>query len=204
MSLKDMFTGIIEDVGEIVSRSKRLMVRSSLTGEPGSSIAVNGACLTLLSSKNGLLEFEVSEETLKRTNLGSTRHVNLEKAMRFDSRVNGHFVLGHVDCISEIVEMSREKIKIKAPRKYRRCLVEKGSIAVKGISLTVSDIENNTFSTAILPYTMENTNLKFKEKYVNLEFDYLAKLFESYMRKIEKEEEDGKGGYLWRKNIAVM
>jgi riboflavin synthase len=199
-----MFTGIVEEVGDVLRRTPKLLVKSSLEGERGESIAVNGACLTLLSRSLGVLEFEVSEETLGRTNLSSARHVNLERAMRLGSRLSGNFVLGHVDAVSEIVKMGRDKIEVKIPKGYGKYIVEKGSVAVNGMSLTVADVLKSSFSVAILPFTLENTNLKFREKYVNLEFDYLAKLIGSLVSENKNGNGENRELERWKANAAVM
>lgn len=196
-----MFTGIIEDIGEIVSRSgNRIYVKSDLRENIGSSIAVNGACLTLLGSNDGVLVFETSSETLGRTNLSIAKYVNLERSLMLGSRVGGHIVLGHVDCVADILAMDDKSIELELPERYAKYVVEKGSIAVDGISLTIAEVKEHSFKVAVLPYTIENTNLKHRQKKVNLEFDYIIKVLESLTNK--KEEEQWKEQ--WKTIIGVM
>lgn len=193
-----MFTGIVEDVGEIVSRGgDKICIKSRLEDRIGSSIAVNGACLTLLKMNNGTLVFETSEETLSRTNLAASRYVNLERSLSLGSRMGGHMVLGHVDCVAEVLSMGDMIIEIELPARYARYVIEKGSIAVDGISLTVADVKAGSFTVAVLPYTTSNTNLRYRQKRVNLEFDYTVKAIESVMNRKEEEEE-------WKEIIGVM
>jgi riboflavin synthase len=193
-----MFTGIVEDVGEIVGRSgDRIRVDSGLEDRIGASIAVNGACLTLLGSDNGALVFETSEETLSRTNLKESRYVNLERSLSLGSRMGGHMVLGHVDCVADVLSMGDKIIEIGLPGRYARYVIEKGSIAVDGISLTIADVKSGSFSVAVLPYTTSSTNLRYGQKRVNLEFDYTVKAIESVMSR--KVEEEG-----WKEIIGVM
>jgi riboflavin synthase len=192
-----MFTGIIEDVGEIVSRSGgKIHVKSRLEDSIGESIAVNGACLTLLESNKGILIFEVSEETLSRTNLATSRYVNLERSLSLGSRVGGHIVLGHVDCVADVITMDKGSLRVEMPDRYSRYMIEKGSIAVDGISLTIAEVKEHSFTVAVLPYTIKNTNLMHGQKRVNLEFDYIVKAVEAMSRKEEREE--------WRAMIGVM
>lgn len=192
-----MFTGIVEDVGEIVSRGgDKICIKSRLEDRIGSSIAVNGACLTLLKMNNGTLVFETSEETLSRTNLAASRYVNLERSLSLGSRMGGHMVLGHVDCVAEVLSMGDMIIEIELPARYARYVIEKGSVAVDGISLTVADVKAGSFTVAVLPYTISNTNLRYRQKRVNLEFDYTVKAIESVMNRKEEEE--------WKEIIGVM
>lgn len=198
-----MFTGIVEEVGEIISRSgNRIYVKGSLEDSIGASIAVNGACLTLLEKSRGVLTFEVSEETLRRTNLSVSRYVNLERSLSLGSRIGGHIVLGHVDCVADVLGMNEKYIEIEvSDMEY---IVEKGSIAVDGISLTIAEVGGHSFKAAILPYTVTKTNLKYGQKKVNLEFDYLIKALEALnnknknMDKKEREEEE------WKRIIGAM
>ncbi len=194
-----MFTGIVEEVGEIISRSgNRIYVKGSLEDSIGASIAVNGACLTLLEKSRGVLTFEVSEETLRRTNLSFSRYVNLERSLSLGSRIGGHIVLGHVDCVADILDVQDGWIEIEVSDK--EYIVEKGSIAVDGISLTIAEVGEHSFKAAILPYTITKTNLKYGQKKVNLEFDYMIKALEALKNKKEKaEEEEG-----WKRIIGAM
>src|SRR5262245_12251804 len=186
-----MFTGIIEEIGEVAELKdagdfRAIHVRGSSVFDDlrlGSSIAVNGVCLTVRSIGSNVFSAEMSRETLDRTSLGSLAQgatVNLERPMRADSRFGGHIVQGHVDGVGQIHRFDREGdawiLEIRYPSLASRYLVEKGSIAVDGISLTVASLRGaDVFSVAIIPHTFENTNLKTARAgdSVNLEFDVL-------------------------------
>ena len=191
-----MFTGIIEEVGEIAEISdagdfrtlcvRALKVMDDL--EVGCSIAVNGVCLTTRSVRGMEFSAELSRETLNRTSLTALTRgsiVNLERPMRADSRFGGHIVQGHVDGVGRIRRFDREAdawiLHVEYPESSARYLVEKGSVSVDGISLTVASLRGSgIFSVAIIPHTFENTNLKAAkpDDPVNLEFDVLAKYVE--------------------------
>jgi riboflavin synthase len=195
-----MFTGIIEEVGEVVEIEETGNFRTILVAGKtvfddlriGSSIAVNGVCLTVRSIASHTFSAEMSRETLDRTSLGSLRKatvVNLERPMRADSRFGGHIVQGHVDGIGRIRRFDRQgdawNLEIEYPEPASRYLVEKGSVAVDGISLTVASLKaSNVFLVAIIPHTFENTNLKAARLNdpVNLEFDVLAKYIENLLK----------------------
>ncbi len=195
-----MFTGIIEEVGEVVeindaAEFRTIRVRGSRVFDDlriGSSIAVNGVCLTARSIAANAFAAEMSRETLDRTSLGSLKKgalVNLERPMRADSRFGGHIVQGHVDGAGRIRSFERQgdawNFEVEFPQTGRRYLVEKGSVAVDGISLTVASLlASNVFSVAIIPHTFENTNLKTARAGdpVNLEFDVVAKYVESLIK----------------------
>src|ERR1041384_7283386 len=171
-----MFTGIIEEIGEIVEIEDSGDFRTIHVGGKvvlddlrlGSSIAVNGVCLTARSITADTFSAEMSRETLDRTSLGSLAKaaiVNLERPMRADSRFGGHIVQGHVDGVGRIRQFDRQadawSLEVEYPEFGARYIVEKGSIAVDGISLTVASLqESRVFSVAIIPHTFENTNLK--------------------------------------------
>src|SRR2546427_1381809 len=170
-----MFTGIIEEVGEVVEVAdtgnfRTIVVRGNTVFDDlrtGSSIAVNGVCLTVRSMASGTFAAEMSRETLDRTSLGSLKKgtaVNLERPMRADSRFGGHIVQGHVDGVGHIQRFERQgdawNLEVEYRETDKRYLVQKGSIAVDGISLTVASLPRaNVFSVAIIPHTFENTNL---------------------------------------------
>jgi riboflavin synthase len=195
-----MFTGIIEEVGEIEAtddrsdfRTIRVRARGVLEGiQAGSSIAVNGVCLTVRSFDTKGFSAELSRETLNRTtmeDLSTGAAVNLERPMRADGRFGGHIVQGHVDGIGCIRGFDRVgdnwNLEIDFPESAASYVVEKGSIAVDGISLTVASVHGNVFRAAIIPHTLENTNLKRARcgDRVNLEFDIIAKYVERMMNK---------------------
>jgi len=195
-----MFTGIIEEIGEVVEIKeagdfRAIHVRGKTVFDDlkiGSSIAVNGVCLTVRSIATTVFTAEMSRETLDRTSLGNLARgsiVNLERPMRAESRFGGHIVQGHVDGIGWIRKFDREgdawNLKIEYPAAGARYIVEKGSIAVDGISLTVADLQGSSvFSVAIIPHTFENTNLKMSKTGdpVNLEFDVIAKYVETLIK----------------------
>jgi riboflavin synthase len=195
-----MFTGIIEEIGEVVEIKdtgdfRAIHVRGKSVFDDlklGSSIAVNGVCLTVRSIATNVFTAEMSRETLDRTSLGNLARgsiVNLERPMRAESRFGGHIVQGHVDGIGWIRKFHREgdawNLKIEYPAAGSRYIVEKGSIAVDGISLTVASLQGSSvFSVAIIPHTFENTNLKTTKPGdpVNLEFDVIAKYVETLIK----------------------
>ena len=195
-----MFTGIIEEVGEVVEVAdtgnfRTIVVRGNTVFDDlrtGSSIAVNGVCLTVRSMASRIFTAEMSRETLDRTSLGSLKKgtvLNLERPMRADSRFGGHIVQGHVDGVGHIRRFERQadawNLEVEYPETDKCYLVEKGSIAVDGISLTVASLRSpNIFSVAIIPHTFENTNLRTARPNdpMNLEFDVLAKYIESLLK----------------------
>lgn len=186
-----MFTGIIEEIGEISSITKSTITIKSKTvledAKLGDSIAVNGVCLTIVNLKKDEFTANVSEETFKITNfseLKSGDFVNLERALSLSSRLGGHLVTGHIDTVGEIVSIIDKNefydLSVKFDKNFENYVVKKGSITINGISLTIADINNNTVSVAIIPHTFNNTILKtLKSKdSVNIEFDILAKYVE--------------------------
>jgi riboflavin synthase len=195
-----MFTGIIEQVGEIeriddAGDFRTLGVRAGniLDGiTSGASIAVNGVCLTVRNFSSGSFTAELSRETLERTSLQNLRPgatVNLERPMRADGRFGGHIVQGHVDGVGRIRQFSRIgddwNLQIEFPEQALRYIVEKGSIAVDGISLTVAAVKPSVLEIAIIPHTFENTNLRHAKPgdMVNLEFDIIAKYVERMLHR---------------------
>jgi riboflavin synthase len=194
-----MFTGIIEEVGEIteIDESREFRTIRIHAGKVledmgiGSSIAVNGVCLTVRSMAADSFTAELSHETLDRTTLRATQRgtlLNLERPMRADSRFGGHIVQGHVDNVGKIRSFNRVgdswDLEIEFPEAASRYIVEKGSIAVDGISLTVAALLSQSFSIAIIPHTLENTNLRAARPgdTVNLEYDVVAKYVESLLK----------------------
>jgi len=195
-----MFTGIIEEIGEVAELKdagdfRAIHVRGKSVFDDlrlGSSIAVNGVCLTVRSIGADVFSAEMSRETLDRTSLGNLAKgslVNLERPMRAESRFGGHIVQGHVDGIGWVRKFDRDgdawNLKIEYPATGSGYIVEKGSIAVDGISLTVASLQSSSiFSVAIIPHTFENTNLKTTKAGdpVNLEFDVIAKYVENLIK----------------------
>lgn len=191
-----MFTGIIEEVGTVIElRPHQTGARLSITATAilqdaavGSSIAVNGACVTAVEIKSDNFSAELSPETLKRTNLGALRPgwlVNLESPLRATGRLDGHFVLGHVDGVVEITSLEllgndNLWLRIRIPDELTRYIVLKGSVAVNGISLTVAELERDLVGFTIIPHTYEHTTLRAAAPgdLANIEVDILAKHIE--------------------------
>ena len=179
-----MFTGIVEELGRVVTREGsrlRIAAQTVLEGSGmGASIAVNGCCLTLVASdSSSWWEADVSEETYSRTNLGSLTAgdpVNLERPMALGERLGGHIVLGHVDAVGTVVSAAPDLV-VRIPKDLMHLIVEKGSVTVDGISLTAFDLTADTFRVAVIPHTMEVTTLGVRKPgdRVNIEMDVLAK-----------------------------
>jgi riboflavin synthase len=181
-----MFTGIVEELGTVVAVAPdrvRLSAGTVLAdAEVGDSIAVDGCCLTLVEMGEGWWDADVSAETLKRTTLGDLQpgdRVNLERPVRAQDRLGGHIVQGHVDGVGEIVEPALD-LRVRMPRDLLRYVVEKGSIAVDGVSLTVVDVLDDGFTVALIPHTARVTTLGLKGPGdpVNLEVDVTVKYVE--------------------------
>jgi len=190
-----MFTGIIEEIGKVeqVSLSGtnlRLKVKASriLSDlKPGDSMNINGACQTVVEVKDNHFTVEAVEETLRRTNLGQLRtgdSVNLERALRISDRLGGHLVSGHVDFVGRIKSINQKDqsqvFEFEIPPEYLTHFVEKGSVAIDGISLTVVQIFKTWFIVSIIPFTMKNTTLGTKKigDAVNIETDLIGKYVE--------------------------
>ncbi len=186
-----MFTGIVEEVGNVTAvREGRLAVaaRAVVQGtKVGDSISVNGACLTVVAVGDDGFAVDVMPETLRRTNIGSLRagqEVNLERALASGGRVGGHFVQGHIDGVGEVLSVKSEGeavvMSVRARPDVMRYLVEKGFIAVDGISLTVMGCAAASFSVSLVGHTLKNTTLSGKKagSAVNLEVDIMAKYVE--------------------------
>jgi len=187
-----MFTGLIEEVGRAVSlpasdRGAQLQIdapRIAKKIRSGDSISVNGCCLTLASRRGNRLTFDLLQETIARTNLKNLHRndrVNLERALAANERFGGHFVQGHIDCVSPILSFEKEganfRLELGLPSEFAAYVACKGSIAVNGISFTVAEILARSFVVWVIPYTKRHTNLERAKtgELVNLEFDILAK-----------------------------
>ena len=193
-----MFTGLVAGTGTVESLERdgdgvRLRVRSELAGElgPGDSVAVNGVCLTAVAPDPDGFSADVMEETLRRSSLGPLATgdaVNLELPLRAGDRLGGHIVQGHVDGTGEVHSVREEGlsrvVRIAAPADLLRYVVEKGSIAVEGVSLTVSAVDEEAFEVSLIPETLERTTLGAAApgRTVNLEVDVLAKYVEKAIR----------------------
>ncbi len=195
-----MFTGIIVELGSVVSLSRKtagavLAVTSgglSKDAAIGDSISINGACLTVVRLDGDTLSFDLSDETLRSTNLGQLRpgdRVNLEPSLRADGKLGGHFVTGHVDAVGKIKSKSMVgeafEVVVDSPEEVTGFLVEKGSVAVDGISLTVVKVSGETFSVVIIPHTTRVTTIGFKNAgdSVNLEADIIGKYVARFLNK---------------------
>lgn len=190
-----MFTGIIEEVGQVVAFTQAkdawsLQISARLVPADvalGDSVAVNGCCLTVTRFDAGHLWFDVLEETRRLTNFNELKPgsaVNLERSLKPDSRMGGHFVTGHIDALGRVeVFEPRGKdhyLRVRTPAGFGRYLVSKGSVAIDGISLTVAEVEGDSLAVWLIPHTLAATNLREKKagSGVNLEFDLLAKYVE--------------------------
>jgi riboflavin synthase len=193
-----MFTGIIEELGEVESVGARLKVRCSIVMTDmmeGASIAVNGVCLTAVDPRPNSFSADLAPETLRLSNLGDLRagsRVNLERPLAAAGRLSGHIVQGHVDGTGELLSMEALGddnwwLRIRVPAELDPFLVYKGSIAIDGISLTIAALEGGVLSATIIPHTWRNTTLGGYRPgaRVNLECDILAKHVEKLLRKLE-------------------
>lgn len=198
-----MFTGLVEELGTVRAVSPngtgaRLEIEASTVLEdatPGCSIAVNGCCLTVVELEPGFFAADAVEETLARTSLGALRageRVNLERPVRLADRLGGHLVQGHVDGVGEVRERTSlpdgsTRVGIHAPRELLRYVVEKGSIAVDGVSLTVAGVDRDGFDFALIPHTATVTTLGTRGvgAAVNLEVDLVAKYIERLVAPLE-------------------
>lgn len=189
-----MFTGIVEEVGKVASLVEHcLTVHASKVMESmrlGDSMAVNGACLTVVGFNEGEFSVDLAPETIRRTSFESLKEgdpVNLERPLAVSDRLGGHIVQGHVDARGRIRSMRPEGdcviMRVNSPKRLMPYIVEKGFVAVDGISLTVVKKGASSFTLSVIPYTLENTNLKGKSvgDAVNLEVDIVAKYVESLL-----------------------
>lgn len=192
-----MFTGLIEDVGTVESVDStadgtRLRIATSLAGdiEPGDSVAVNGACLTATAIDSGGFETEAMNQTLEVTALGGLRaggRVNLELAMKASDRLGGHIVQGHVDGVGEVAAVGEDgfarRVRVALDAHLLRHLVERGSVALDGVSLTVAALGEDWIEVSLIPETLERTNLGEAEpgRKINVECDVIAKHVERLM-----------------------
>jgi riboflavin synthase alpha subunit len=179
-----MFTGIVREAGRVeYFENGRLVVETSVGAEIGDSVALDGVCLTVVEARNGTLAFDVVAETLSRAKPFRER-VNVEPALRAGDPLGGHYVQGHVDSVGRVRSVERSgadvRLTIEAPRDVLRYCVEKGSVTVDGVSLTVAGLEPDAFAVALVPHTLEKTTLAGLEagSEVNLEVDVLAKYVE--------------------------
>lgn len=193
-----MFTGLIEETGLIKNKISlgggiKLIINASKVMDNlsiGDSINISGACQTVIEKNKNSFSVEAVEETLKKTNFSKLRigdRVNLERSMKAENMFGGHFVLGHIDTVGKIREIKKLTtsylINIQFPKEFSKYLINVGSVAVEGISLTIAELKNDFFTVSIIPHTMKETNLSFKKTgdEVNLEFDVLGKYVEKIL-----------------------
>ena len=194
-----MFSGIIKHTGKVIKINKdnnncALEIISKIKfskSEIGSSISCSGTCLTLEKYKRNLSKFYISKETLNRTNFKSSNKgdlINLEKSLKYGDHISGHFVQGHVDTTSVVQKIDfvgkSWLIHFKLIKKYKKYLVQKGSITINGVSLTISKILKDGFQIVIIPQTLKLTNLMYLKEndVVNVEFDVLGKYIKSFFK----------------------
>ncbi len=189
-----MFTGLVEDLGKINSINKfdgywNVEIITKLDDiNIGDSVSVNGVCLTVVNLNKGIIGFDIVSESLEKSNLSNLKTneiVNLERCLKLSDRIGGHLVQGHVECIGEIV--SKESLldgevifEVSFDRDFLKYCIYKGSITLDGISLTIKDILKNSIKVSIIPHTLKNTTLGFKEvnSFLNVETDLIAKYVE--------------------------
>ena len=197
-----MFAGIIENFGKVKEFKKKgdYLLRVSTNFKikdikKGSSISCNGVCLTAHTiKKNGKfvdIDFDISKETIKRTNLSCLKKgslINLEKSLRVGDEISGHFVFGHIDCTSKLLKINKindsHEITLKIPKEIKKFIVNKCSVSLNGVSLTVNEVSNRIFSVNLVPYTWKNTTfLLIKEgEIINVEVDMLARYVTQHLK----------------------
>jgi riboflavin synthase len=201
-----MFTGLVLRTGSVArvataAGGARLRIDAPLAPSlaAGDSVLVNGVCLTAVAVDDGAFEADVSPETLRRTAFADLRdgdEVNLELALRAEDRLGGHIVQGHVDGVAEVAAVAAEgdarNLRVEAPAELLRYVVEKGSVTLDGVSLTVTDVDGSGFGVSLIPETLERTNLGGARpgRRVNLEVDVLAKYVEKLLPDRERSQEE--------------
>ena len=200
-----MFTGLVEEKGKLKDKIPtgdgfQFVIEANLIMRDlqiGSSVAVNGCCLTVVKIKDNTFAVDTIEETLNKTNLGVLKqgmNVNLERPLAADARLGGHFVLGHIDTtgrVEAVKELSNSHwLTISFPEKFKQYLIYVGSVAIDGVSMTVAELKNNSFSVGIIPHTWKETIFNDKKigDTVNLEFDVLGKYVERIMENKNSDE----------------
>ncbi|MDH7605370.1 MAG: riboflavin synthase [Melioribacter sp.] len=194
-----MFSGIIEEIGQIqkidfISGGIKLTISANKILEDvkiGDSVSVDGICLTITSFNKNSFTVDAVGETLKKTTLSTTKnksYVNLERAIRFNERIGGHLIQGHINSTAKITQLKKIGenflLQIELPDDLMKYIIKEGSIAVDGISLTVADIIDNKINISIIPHTWQNTTLKYKKgnDLVNIEVDFTAKYIENFIK----------------------
>ncbi|MBU2567933.1 MAG: riboflavin synthase [Elusimicrobia bacterium] len=198
-----MFTGIIQDIGIPVQKKQTgetatFKIKTNLTGiNTGDSIAVNGVCLTARHTENSnsgtLFQSDISGETLRRTNLrliSPGTKVNLETSLRADGKLGGHILTGHVQTTIKLLSIKKDIFTFSCPAGVSKYVVPKGSVAIDGISLTVTGQKDNWFTVAVIPHTLKNTTLQFKKPgdTLNIEPDIFSKYVEKHLKEINNRK----------------
>ncbi len=194
----DMFTGIIETIGSIITieqqeTNKIFWLKSAISEELkiDQSVAHNGVCLTVEEIKNGMHRVTAIQETLLKTNLNTWKindPINLERCVLLNGRMDGHFVQGHVDTTATCIQCENQNgswlYRFKLDEQFASLIIEKGSISINGISLTIFNVTQNEFSVAVIPYTFDHTNMQAiaKDSLANIEFDMVGKYIHRYMQ----------------------
>ena len=194
-----MFTGIIESIGKIdslnnnggdIEVSVRYDNNKLKNLELGESISVSGICLTLVNFDGINLKFDISGESLAKINPFKVKdHVNLETSLRFNGKISGHFVFGHVDGVVELIDINQkdgcEVWAIKVPKSLIKYIAKKGSISINGVSLTINEINDDIFKINLIPFTLEHTSFRFNKinDSLNIEIDMLARYVETILAK---------------------
>tara|TARA_A100001015_G_scaffold76922_1_gene85410 strand:+ start:5488 stop:6081 length:594 start_codon:yes stop_codon:yes gene_type:complete len=189
-----MFTGLVEDLGKVNNIKKfkgywNIQITTNLDDiSIGDSISVNGVCLTVVKRSKNLLGFDVIKESLSKSNISHldiNHFVNLERCLRFSDRLGGHLVQGHVECIGKIISIESSEdgwvdFEVSFDKYFLKYCIYKGSITLDGISLTIKELKENSLTVSIIPHTLKNTNLGFKNinDYLNVETDLIAKYVE--------------------------
>ncbi len=194
-----MFTGIITDTGiarkvERSGNTIKLTVTTKYDTSDialGASVACNGCCLTVVKKTPDSLEFDLSPETMEKTNYKNLKEgdaINLERSLKAGDELGGHMVTGHVDCLAKVIGVKESEgnrqIKLKIPEQYKKYIATKGSATLNGVSLTVNNIENDVFEVNIIPHTLEQTNLNLLKpgSEVNFEIDVIARYLEKLIK----------------------
>lgn len=194
-----MFTGLIEKIAivenvQMTSLGAKLHIRANFNDTKiGDSIAINGVCLTVCEIKDDILSFDVMKQSLSCSNLSNLKKgsfVNLERAMSANSRFDGHFVSGHIDCCAKVASIIQDGFSKRISFECNNeLIIDKGSIAINGVSLTVSKVLNNGFEVCLIPKTLEKTNLQFLKvgDLVNIEYDVIGKYIQKFTTKKESK-----------------
>ena len=194
-----MFTGIIESIGQITSINDdhgdfEIKIKYNSTSfndiSLGESVSINGICLTVTKFDNNFLYFDLSKETVSRiSKFKINQMVNIESSLKVNDKISGHFVFGHIDGIAKLINNEKkdrsQEWTVMLPKKLMKYVAEKGSISINGVSLTINSVQENSFKINLIPYTLENTALKYINinNEINIEIDMLARYVETILKK---------------------